>query len=280
VLEWNYWYLSVMIIFGLGFTGERLARRLLQRGLDVSAAVRGTERFRKLADKGLRLTNLRLDRPAVMPLPRNSIMALLIPPLPEPENTNLRNIVEGLKPKRVVYVSSTGVYGDQINVDEGTPAAPNDARGRLRLEEEHWISSGPWSSLILRAAGIYGPNRGVHAAIREGKLPRSAGSGIVSRIHVEDLAAIVEAGMLSDVTGTWPVADDLPCPSEEIGAWCANLLGLRPVTENERLASAAIPGRKVDGRRIREVLAIQLQYPSWKAGIAASLLEEKTNESG
>jgi nucleoside-diphosphate-sugar epimerase len=270
----------MVIILGLGFTGERLARRLLRRGLDVAAAVRGVDRFRELAAKGLHVTDLRLDRPEVMPLPRNSIMAISIPPLPEQENTNLRKTIQGLAPRRVIYVSSTGVYGDQIHVDERTAAAPNDARGRLRLEEERWIASGPWTSLILRAAGIYGPGRGVHAALREGKLPRSAGSGIVSRIHVEDLAAIVEAGMLSELTGTWPVADDLPCSSAEIAAWCAELLGLGPVTDNEKPASIPVAGRRVDGRKIREMLGIELQYPSWKAGIAASLLEEKTNGSG
>ena len=48
------------------------------------------------------------------------------------------------------------------------------------------------------------------------QMPRGAGSGIVSRIHVEDLAAIVEAGLFSDVQGAWPVADDVPCSSAEI----------------------------------------------------------------
>ena len=186
---------AMVVILGLGFTGARLARRLLQRGVPVSAPVRGIRRFPELAMAGLQLSELNLDYPETMLLPRNAVVAILIPPLPEPENAALRETIRRIAPACVVYVSSTGVYGDQVDVDENTPAEPNDERGRLRLEEERWIASGPWTSLILRSAAIYGPGRGVHVAVRSGNLPRSAGSGIVSRIHVDDLAAIIEAGI-------------------------------------------------------------------------------------
>ena len=264
----------MVVILGLGFTVARLAGRLLLRGVAVCAVVRGVHRFRKWADSGLQLAELS----GSMPLPRNSTMAVLIPPLPEPENSALRETIRGLDPVRIVYVSSTGVYGGQIDVDENTPAEPNDERGRLRIEEERWISSGPWTSLVLRSAAIYGPGRGVHAAIREGKLPRGAGSGIVSRIHVDDLAAIVEAGMFSDIQGAWPVADDAPCSSDEIVRWCRKLLQLEAGGDNETTVAGRIAGRNVNGRKIREMLKVKLRYPSWQAGIQASLLEEKLGD--
>jgi len=266
----------MVVILGLGFTGARLARRLMQRGADVFAAVRGVDRFHELAHAGLQLSELTLAHPEAMSLPRDAIMAVLIPPLPEPGNSQLRKTIRKLAPKRVVYVSSTGVYGDQVDVGCETPAAPNDDRGRLRLDEERWIASGPWTSLILRAAAIYGPGRGVHAAIRQGKIPRGAGSGIVSRIHVDDLAAIVEAGLFADLQGAWPVADDAPCSTAEIARWCAKLLHLRVM--NEETPGLSISGRKVDGRKIREMLQIELKYPSWRTGIAASIVEEDNAE--
>lgn len=259
------------IILGLGFTGSRLAGRLLRRGVEVFAAVRGTERFPELADSGVQLVELA----GPMLLPRNATLANLIPPLTEPENSALRESILKLAPSRVVYVSSTGVYGGQTDVDWDTPAEPNDERGRLRLEEERWIVSGPWTSLILRAAAIYGPGRGVHAAIREGRIPRGAGSGIVSRIHVDDLAAIIEAGLFSDIQGAWPVADDAPCSSAEIAAWCAQLLQIEPVAGYENLGKA-VAGRRVNGRKIAEILGVELKYPAWPAGVAACLAEEKS----
>src|SRR5580658_9673396 len=122
---------AMVVILGLGFTGERLARRLLRRGVPVSAGVRGIRRFAELAQAGLQLSELTLDHPEVMLLPRNAVAAVLIPPLPEPENTALRENIRRLEPSRVVYVSSTGVYGDQVDVNAGTPAEPSDDRGRL-----------------------------------------------------------------------------------------------------------------------------------------------------
>jgi nucleoside-diphosphate-sugar epimerase len=262
---------AMVVILGLGFTGTRLARRIIGRGIPVLALVRGVQRFPELANSGLELVELTGN----VPLRRNAIVAHLIPPLPGPENAALRETILKLAPKRVVYVSSTGVYGGRTDVDWETPATPNDDRGRLRLEEERWIASGPWTSLILRSAAIYGPGRGVHAAVREGKMPRGAGSGITSRIHVDDLAAIVEAGLFADadLQGAWPVADDAPCATEEIVRWCAELLHLEAVSGAES-AGKPIAGRNVDGRKIREVLGVELKYPSWRTGIAASLAEE------
>ena len=257
----------MVIILGLGFTGQRLARRLLREGIQTYAAARNAGRFRDLADAGLLLSELKLDSPGVPALPKRAILVHLIPPLTAPENAGLRAIVQELDPRRVVYVSSTGVYGDQVDVDAKTPVQPNDERGRRRLDEERWVSQ--WPSLILRAAAIYGPDRGVHAAIREGKMPRSAGSGIVSRIHVEDLAAIVQAGIFSDIEGAWPVADDAPCSSAEIAAWCSMLLKreeIQPIVNGPTIA-----GRRVDGTEIRAKLGIELVYPSWRTGVPASL---------
>lgn len=249
----------MVIVLGLGFTGQRLARRLLREGVPVCAAVRGVNRFRELADAGLTLCELVSgETPA---LPKNAILAHLIPPV-----ASLRPFITELAPRRIIYVSSTGVYGDQADINEKTPPSPNDERGRLRLEEEQWIAAGPWTGLVLRAAAIYGPGRGVHVALREGRVPRGRGAGIVSRIHVEDLAAIVHAGLFSDIEGAWPVADDYPCPTDEIAAWCSEM-----APNNNQ---SAIPGRKVDGTAVRRKLGIQLTYPSWKTGIPASIAEE------
>jgi nucleoside-diphosphate-sugar epimerase len=157
-------------------------------------------------------------------------------------------------------------------VDENTPAQPSDERGRARLRAERWFSEGAWESLVLRAAAIYGPGRGIHVAIREGRIPRGAGSGIVSRIHVEDLAAIAEAGLFSPVVGAWPVADDVPCASAEIAVWCAEVLKIGNAAEIVR--EFPVAGRRVDGRKIREVLSVRLAYPDWKSGILASIAGE------
>jgi nucleoside-diphosphate-sugar epimerase len=263
----------VVIILGLGFTGKRLARRLRDRGIDVFAAVRGSERFGDMAQLGVGLVELKSSALFQLDLPKRPKIALLVPPIPEPEQAVLRAGILALHPERVVYVSSTGVYGDVPDVDEYTIAAPTDDRGRLRLKEEEWVASGPWSSIILRAAAIYGPGRGVHAALREGRMPRGIGSGLVSRIHVDDLAALIERALDSGLKGAWPVADEEPCSTYQIVRWYAEVLQIKSTIKPATFGNP-ITGRRVDGKKVFELLGVRLQYPSWRTGIPASLSEE------
>jgi hypothetical protein len=86
---------------------------------------------------------------------------------------------------------------------------------------------------------------------------------------VDDLAAIIHAGLFSGIEGAWPVADDAPCSTAEIAAWCSEMWGTEKRVANN--TEIAIPGRRVDGSKIREKLGIQLTYPSWRTGIPASL---------
>jgi nucleoside-diphosphate-sugar epimerase len=180
-------------------------------------------------------------------------------------------------PKRVVYLSTTGVYGAATVVDENTPVAPRTEREQARVSEEREVLAGPWSALVLRPAAIYGPGRGIHASMREGKYQLfGAGTNYVSRIHVDDLARHAEAAMDSELTGAYPVADEEPCTSHEIAEYCAGLLGIPMPTA----ASAAELGetrradRRVDGSAIRRLLGVTLQYPNYREGIAACLEAE------
>lgn len=270
----------MVIVAGLGFTGTRLARGLLERGVETWAPVRGVVRFGNLAEAGLRLVEVAGIIEERASVPEGASMALLIPPLPDAENDKLRAWIRRSKPRRIVYVSSTGVYGDQTDVDAATPARPNDERGVRRIEEERWVSGGPWSNLILRSAAIYGPGRGVHAAVREGRIPRGADSALVSRVHVDDLAAIIEAGLFSNISGAWPVADEEACPTQEIVRWCFDVAGMKPPAGGAiATAPPLTQGRKIDGRRVREILGVSLKYPSWRSGVAASLREEQSLKS-
>jgi nucleoside-diphosphate-sugar epimerase len=258
-----------VVILGLGFTTQRLARRLRIRGVAVYAAVRRPERFGEFESMGVRLCRLSAED-----IPAKAILVHSIPPLAEPDNSGIHALITGILPRRILYISSTGVYGSQTEVNATTPASPNDEQECARLAEEEWIADSAFSgrsSLILRSAAIYGPGRGVHVRLREGKLPRGNG-GVVSRIHVDDLASILEAGIESGLEGAWPVADELPAASEEVVVWCAERLGIAmPAGLPRRFP---VTGRRVDGRKIRELLGVALKYPSYETGIAASLREE------
>ena len=189
-------------------------------------------------------------------------------------------LVEALRscpPAHVVYLSTTGVYGPTQTVDEQTSPAPVTERELVRVNAENAIRSGPWSTLILRPAAIYGPGRGIHAAMRAGtfRLPEQPGN-FVSRIHADDLAAHAYAALFSTVEGAYPVADQEPCTSLEAARFCAELLGL-PLPERvptATLGETRRADRKVDGSAIRNLLKLTLRYPTYKVGFPACLAEE------
>lgn len=253
---------SPVILLGLGFTTRRLAKRFLVRGVPVYAAVRHAERFLDLRSLGVLFNGF----------PKDAVLVHTIPPLPPDEDRELRKIIVSLEPKRVVYTSSTGVYGGQSLVNETTEPAPTDEKGRRRIEDEDWLRSGPWETLIVRAAAIYGPGRGVHVRIQEGRPPRAEPAGVTSRIHADDLAAVLEAGSLSSLTGAWPLADELPFATPKLAAWCSRILGKELVPAWDQ--ATILPGRSVDGRKIRELLGLTLAYPTFESGVLASLAEE------
>lgn len=104
---------------------------------------------------------------------------------------------------RVVYCSSTSVYGDQQGgpVDEDTPVAPLSPWGRARVEAEEALRG--QGAVIVRAAGIYGPGRNIVERLRAGRV-RVTGDldRPVNLIHVEDLATILIAAAERGVPGT------------------------------------------------------------------------------
>jgi nucleoside-diphosphate-sugar epimerase len=275
--------LEPIFILGCGYTGSRVARLLLDRQIAVGGSARSLGSLTPLAERGLRPVAfdaadskelLRLEAS----LEPGTRLLYSIPTLTNADGRwePARAVLEALGPKlsRVVYLSTTGVYGSAARVDENTPPQPETDRQKLRVQAEQAVLSGPWKSLILRPAAIYGPGRGVQAALAEGKYKLSGdGSNFVSRIHVDDLAAISAAALLSDLTGSYPVADEAPCTSREIADFCAELLGLdsvESVTSGE-LSETRRSDRRVGGRAIRELLGVTLRYPSYRQGIPASL---------
>jgi nucleoside-diphosphate-sugar epimerase len=254
------------LILGGGFTGGRVAALLRAKGWQVLSTNRSGAR-------GLRLDVADPDslEQLTRVVNRETVVLHSIP---------VRGVMEALRrssPARVVYLSTTGVYGAAPVVDETTLVEPRTERELLRVAEENEVLAGPWSSLILRPAAIYGPNRGIHASMREGKYRlMGEGANYVSRIHVDDLARHAEAAMLSELSGAYPVADEAPCPSREIAEYCARLLSvpIPQAADPNDLGETRRADRRVDGSAIRKLLGIALQYPSYREGIAACLAAE------
>jgi nucleoside-diphosphate-sugar epimerase len=192
----------------------------------------------------------------------------------------------------VGYLSTTGVYGDHAGgwVDEDTPPTPSTPNGRARVAAEAaWreVCAAAGVPLhIFRLAGIYGPGRGPFRALRDGSARRIVKPGqVFGRIHVEDIARVLEASMTApDPEGCiYNVCDDEPSPPQDAVAHAAALIGLPPPPEvpfdpasmSPMAAGFYSESKRVRNDRIRERLGVRLAYPTYREGFAAVLAAER-----
>ena len=264
-----------VLILGCGYTGFRVARRLLAAGHRVIATTRNKSRLDAL---GADVVEYDVRRHLSIRIPPGVRVLHSIPVVDGTDSTPRLLEALGTAPSRLVYLSTTGVYGNAREVDQTTPVRPSTPRTRMRAEAEEALARAPWPSLILRPAAIYGPFRGVHASLREKKFALvDGGRRYTSRIHVDDLAAHAEAALFSELTGAYPVADEEPCTSLDIATFCARLLGL-PLPESVpayQVSETRRADRCVDGSAVRRLLGVELRYPTYRVGIPAAIEEEK-----
>jgi nucleoside-diphosphate-sugar epimerase len=258
----------------------RVARLMAERGHEILAASRDLSRLAGLA--GARLLRVDTTEPetlrALSGVPAGCVVLHSVPvvdtggTLSDPTPPLLAAL--GERAARVVYLSTTSVYGSQEEVDENTEAAPRTRREKLRVQAEQAVRNGPWGAMILRPAAIYGPGRGIQVSMPRGEFRLLGdGSNWVSRIHVEDLAELASAALVHDAGGAWPVADIEPARSKDIAAFVAELVGCEfPGSSRAgELHSTRWANRRVDGSAVFRLLNVQLKFPSFRTGIPASL---------
>ena len=276
-----------LLLLGCGYTLSRVAQLALAEGRSVIATAREPARLRSLADAGATVLRLDVDEPATLAAAAEAVPSGVQAVHSVPVLRTERGLVDPTprllralagKIARLAYISSTGVYGKQADVDETTPTAPATPLQQLRVDAEDAVRSTVSSSVVLRPAAIYGPGRGVHVMLRAGRYRLAGdGSNVVSRIHVADLADIVYAAVNADVETAWPVADDDPATAAEVARFVTDLLGLPApsrvsmddVHETMRFT------RRVDGRALRDRLGVKLRYPSFREGIPAAIAQER-----
>jgi nucleoside-diphosphate-sugar epimerase len=272
------------LIVGCGYTGTQLARTLVARpelAAEVTVTRRDGEVARALgAALGVRGERADLAEPGALDVPPGAIVVCTAPPGRDPAGEIGALIAAARAASRIVYVSSTGVYGAGGGawVDESWPIAPITESGRARAAAEAALAGAtvPW--VALRAAGIYGPGRGLVDRIRAGTY-RVIGDGAshVGRIHVVDLVeAIVRAGTTA-VTGPVNAADDDPAAIGEVADAVAARLGLPPPPRvpadqvSPEIAGMLTADRRIANRRLRDELGVVLRYPSWRDALEAEL---------
>jgi nucleoside-diphosphate-sugar epimerase len=274
-----------LLILGCGFTGTEVARRASAAGWRVVATTRQAPQNDALPRLGV---DLRVEPQLTLNCVRNLVFpgASVLVAFP-PDGRTDPIIAAALAPAaRVVYVSTTGVYGaHRGHVDEATPVDPAEPRASERLAAERIYRD--VGAIALRAAGIYGPGRGLHRRLASGtfRVPGD-GSHVVSRIHVADLARWV-LGLCSrehdEARGEiFVAADDTPVPQIEVVAWlCRRLeLAMPPHVPIGEAPATLRHDRAVDNRRIKARLGPSLLFPGYKEGFEACFAAEAASPPG
>ena len=184
----------------------------------------------------------------------------------------------------VGYLSTTGVYGDHQGqwVDENAPLTPATKRGIARVEAEaQWQNIPELKLHIFRLAGIYGPGRGPFSKVKNGTARRIIKKNqVFSRIHVEDIAQVLQASINRPRSGAvYNVCDDYPAPPQDVIAHAAELLGmpLPPAVKFEEAEMTPMArsfyaeSKKVNNDLIKTELGVSLRYRDYRQGLAALL---------
>lgn len=279
-----------ILFFGLGFSARTLAERLAAKGWAVSATSRSAEGAAAIAAKGYRAFVF----DGSSPLPQGAFdgvthVVTSAPPGKDGDPVLRQHAGDFASRARqfewVAYLSTTGVYGDHAGglVTEDTPLTPNTDRGQRRLEAEtQWLELWRGHQLpvhIFRLAGIYGPGRNQLLPLLDGTAKRVVKPGqIFSRIHVADIAGILEASMAHPHPGrAYNVCDDEACPPQDVVEYGARLLGL-PVPpaipfEQAELSPMArsfyADSKRVSNARLKSELGVTLAFPTYREGLAA-----------
>ena len=179
---------------------------------------------------------------------------------------------------RLIYVSSTGVYGqnDGSWIDENSPCQPIREGGVACLEAERCLQSHTLGrrSVILRMCGIYGPGRVPRIAdIKAGRPITSPEYGYLNLIHREDaVRSILLAEENADPPDLILVGDGCPVLRRDYFSYLAELLDTDlpafAVPRNDAAVSErALSDKRVTNRRMLDVLRIRLEYPSFREGL-------------
>lgn len=279
------------LIIGCGYVGTRLARQYLGQG-DIPQGVVATEQSRlRLDAAGIVGRRLNIDSDDLGALQAKGVrLFLMAPPTAAgATDTRTRRLVEAFlrhgQPRRILYISTTGVYGDCGGdwVDETRPARPAVDRARRRWDAEQvlrgWSLASGAELIILRVAGIYGPGKLPLERIRR-RLPlvRPEDAPWSNRIHVDDLVSACIAAMERGRNGAvYNVCDGHPSTMTDYFFRVADAVGLErppviPLAEAEARLSAGMmsymrESRRLSNRKMCEDLGIELRFPTLTAGL-------------
>ena len=313
------------LIFGItGFAGAGLARHLVAQAWDVRGIGRDEQAAPDLESLGVvvEIADV-VARESLEDVGRDGDHVFYLVGSVAGNNAWVRrvgydgvvNVCDALRDVRIAsftYVGTLAVYGagSDVALTEHSPVRPNSLLGRVNVAAEQFLQDQQHERglpvRIVRSGTIYGAGRDTLTALRQGRL-RVIGHGrnYTSRIHVEDLARVLEAIALQGKVGeVYVAADDEPvqarayydylaeaaeaAPPRTTRRWLARsmvaLLGLgaratrghSPLSQS--LFSLVTASYRASNARIRSELGVELAYPTYREGVASMVAGPSEHE--
>jgi nucleoside-diphosphate-sugar epimerase len=273
-----------LLIAGCGDLGMRVAQRVLQNPTNRVWGLKRTHHEDQVQMLGFTWLKADLSNPETLKDLPAGITHILFSAAPHVRTESdyravyfdgLRNVVQNAYSsalKRVLFISSTAVYGEHGDewVNEDTPVNPKNFNGRVLLEAEHWLSAfgseHALTTLSLRLSGIYGPGR--IALLEKLKLGQvgapSSAAHWSNRIHVDDAAAaIVHLMAFEHPQSTYLITDSTPLPMRTLYEALAQQVG-GPVPAISESPSF-VGSKRLSNARIRET-GFLFQWPDSRDG--------------
>jgi len=296
------------LIVGCGYVGLPLGVELIRLGHEVSGLRRSVASETELKAAGIQPLFGDVTKPetlAILPQNFDWVVNCVAAGGGAEEYRQVylqgtRNLIEWLAPnppKKFVYTSSTSVYGqtDGSQVKESSPTEPSVETAKVLLETEKAllaaVAERKFPTVILRVAGIYGPDRGhgFKQFLKNEARMEGDGSRIMNMIHRDDLIGCIIAALKNGRPGEiYNAADDEPVSQLHFFQWLAQALD-KPLPPSEPAAAAlarsgapqenpdenrkrGVTNKRVSNRRLKMELGYQFKYPNFRKGYSAELL--------
>ncbi len=286
-------------IIGCGDIGRRVANlyknQANKQSINIYALVSSRASKERCDALGINSVALDLDNKNALAnlgnqLQDSQLFYFAPPPRNGVEDTRLQNFLSSLSahPKRIVLISTTGVYGDSKGewIDENYPIKPQAERAQRRLSAEktlqEWAQTHQRETIILRVPGIYATDRLPLARLKKG-LPvvKQDEAGWTNRIHADDLAMVCKLAMeFNRSDEVYNVTDGHPSTMTAYFNQVADYANLpRPPQISMQQAEATLSAgmvsylresRRISNQKMLDDLGVELIYPSLMQGLNLS----------
>ncbi len=284
------------LIVGCGYVGLSLGAELVRFGHEVFGLRRNVSTEAELKTAGITPLFADITKPETLEkLPREFDWVVhCVAAGGDAENyrqiylEGTRHLVKWLSaspPKKFIYTSSTSVYGqnDGSPVKESSPAEPAAETAKVLVETEKVLLEAfqreKFPAVILRVAGIYGPDRGhwFKQFIKNEARMEGDGSRFLNMIHRDDVVGCIVAALKSGRPGEiYNAVDDEPVSQKNFFEWLGATLGKypppsvpqNPVEDRKR----GVTNKRVSNRKLKMELGCQFKHPNFRKGYSAEIL--------